>query len=276
MRYAICNELFEGWPWERVCEYAASLGYTGIEIAPFTLADHADEITPAKRQEIRQTARKHGMEIIGLHWLLVKPPGFYITSPDAAIRKMTCAYFRSLISLCADLGGNVLVIGSPKQRTLLPGVSRELAMQYAVEVFGGVMKEAMLREVVLAIEPLSPKLTDFLNTAEEGIELIQHINHPNFRLHLDVSAMQTEPTPIAQIIKASAKHLVHFHANDLNQLGPGMGENPIAYPPILKALKDVGYDGWLSVEAFDFRPGAEVIASESIRNLKRDLAAIGR
>ena len=195
MRYAICNELFEGWPWERVCEYAASLGYTGIEIAPFTLADHADEITPAKRQEIRQTARKHGMEIIGLHWLLVKPPGFYITSPDAAIRKMTCAYFRSLISLCADLGGNVLVIGSPKQRTLLPGVSRELAMQYAVEVFGGVIKEAMLREVVLAIEPLSPKLTDFLNTAEEGIELIQHINHPNFRLHLDVSAMQTEPTP---------------------------------------------------------------------------------
>ena len=79
--------------------------------------------------------------------------------------------------------------------------------------------------------------------------------------------MSSEPTPIPDIIKQSAKHLAHFHANDPNLLGPGMGE--VKFEPIIKALDDADYDGYLSVEVFDFKPGAEKIASESIRYLKK-------
>ncbi len=270
MRYAICNEMFKDWAFDRICRYVRSLGYEGMEIAPFTLAGHVDRITPRQRQEIRQTAAEAGVEILGLHWLLanvVSPVPLYVTHPDAAVRKDTADYFMRLTRLCADLGGRVMVIGSPKQRSLLPGVSRAQAMTYAVEVFAPCMESAGELGVTLAIEPLGPAETDFLNTAAEGIELIERLNHPNFRLHLDVKAMSSESKPIPQIIRESARHLVHFHVNDPNLRGPGMGE--VDHRPIIAALREVGYDGWLSVETFDTTVPPETMAEESVRYLKQ-------
>ena len=270
MKLAICNELFENWPWEGVCDFVRSTGYRGIEVAPFTLAERAERITPQQRTELRAAAESRGLEIIGLHWLLAKPPGLHITHPDAAIREATAGYFIELVNLCADLGGKVMVIGSPKQRNLLPGVDREQAMEYAAQVFTPCLESAAGRGVTLAIEPLSPRETDFLVCAAEAVELIERIDHPNFRLQLDVKAMSYETKPIPQIIRESAKHLVHFHVNDPNLLGPGMGE--IRYEPILAALREAGYDGWLCVEAFDFSYGAEKIAKASVEYLRKATA----
>ena len=267
MKLGICNELFENWPWERICDFVCSAGYRGIEVAPFTLAERAELITPQRRVELRASAESRGLEIIGLHWLLMKPPGLYITHPDAGIRRKTARYFVDLVGLCADLGGKVMVIGSPKQRNLLPGVDREKAMGYAAEVFTPCLESAAKRGVTLAIEPLSTRETDFLICAAEAVELIERIDHPNFRLQLDVKAMSYETKPIPQIIRESAKHLVHFHVNDPNLLGPGMGE--IRYEPIIAALREAGYDGWLCVEAFDFSYGAEKIARESAAYLEK-------
>jgi sugar phosphate isomerase/epimerase len=270
MKYAICNEIFENWPWERVCAFCHELGYHGVEIAPFTVAPHVAAISPEVRTAMRKAADRMELEILGLHWLLanvVSDTTLYVTHPDPDVRMNTSAYFFQLTQLCADLGGRIMVIGSPKSRNLLPGVSRDDAMRYAREVFLPCLELAAQHQITLAIEPLGPKETDFLNTAVDGVELIERINHPNFRLHLDVKAMSSEPTPIPQIIKESAAHLAHFHANDPNLLGPGMGE--VKFEPIIKALKDAGYDGYLSVEVFDFKPGAEKIASESIRYLKK-------
>lgn len=267
MKFAICNELFENWAWERVCDYTSSLGYQGLEVSPFTLAERAEDVAPERRRELRQQAETRGLEVLGLHWLLVKPPGLYITSPDAAVRKRTGAYFVELVKLCHDLGGDVMVIGSPKQRSLLPGITREQALAYAQEVFTECLPLAQELGVTLAMEPLGPKETDFLNTAADTIELIDRIAHPNFRLNLDVKAMSAESKPIPQIIRESKAHIAHVQVNDPNLLGPGMGE--VRYEPIIAALREVGYDGWLSVEAFDFTAGAERIARESIDYLKR-------
>jgi sugar phosphate isomerase/epimerase len=197
----------------------------------------------------------------------VKPPGLYITSADAAVRQQTAAYFVELVKLCHDFGGRVMVIGSPKQRSLLPGVTREQALDYAQEVFTECLPLAQELNVTLAMEPLSPKETDFLNTAAETIELIDRMNYANFRLNLDVKAMSSESKPIPQIIRESRKHIAHVQVNDPNLLGPGMGD--VKYEPIIAALREAGYDGWLSVEAFDFKLGPERIASESIDYLKR-------
>ena len=267
MRFAICNELFEGWPWERVCDFARSLGYEGLEVAPFTLADSAEQVSPQRRAELRRQAESRGVEVLGLHWLLVKPPGLYITHPDATVRRRTADYFRQLVDLCADLGGKVMVIGSPKQRSLLPGVTRDQALAYAVEVFRPSLDPAACRGVTLAFEPLGPAETDFVNTVAEAIELVRQINHPAFRLNIDVKAMSSEPRPVPDVVRAAKGHVAHVQVNDPNLLGPGMGD--VKYEPIIAALREIGYDGWLSVEAFDFKAGAERIARESIEYLRR-------
>jgi sugar phosphate isomerase/epimerase len=267
MKLGICNELFVNWPWEKICDFAGGVGYQGIEVAPFTLADRVELITAQQRAALREAAESRRLEIIGLHWLLMKPPGLYITHPDAGIRGETARYFVELVGLCADLGGKVMVIGSPKQRNLLPGVKRDQAMGYAAEVFTPCLEFAAKRDVTLAIEPLSTRETDFLMCASDAVELIERIDHPNFRLQLDVKAMSYEYKPIPQIIRESAKHLAHFHVNDPNLLGPGMGE--IDYEPIIAALRTAGYDGWLSVEAFDMQFGAERIAKASVEHLQQ-------
>ena len=107
-------------------------------------------------------------------------------------------------------------------------------------------------------------------TAASAIRLAQMIDSPNVRLHLDVKAMSSEPDDICDIIRASASYLVHFHANDPNKRGPGMGD--VDFVPILRTLQDVNYDGWVSVEVFDYAPGIEALATESIQYLERCLA----
>ena len=266
MRFAICNEIFEGWPWERVCDYVRGLGYEGLEVAPFTLADSAEQVSPQRRAELRRAAESRGVEVVGLHWLLVKPPGLYVTHPDPSVRRRTADYFVQLVDLCADLGGKVLVIGSPKQRNFMPGVTREQAMAYAVEVFQPSLDPAARRGVTLAFEPLGPAETDFVNTVADAIKLVEQVNHPSFRINIDVKAMSSEPRPIPDVIRSAKGYVAHVQVNDPNLLGPGMGE--VKFEPIIAALREIGYDGWLSVEAFDLKPGPERIAEESIAYLK--------
>lgn len=259
--------MFQGWEWERICDFARELGYTGLEVAPFTLADSAEMVSAQERERLRTSASARGVEVLGLHWLLVKPAGLYVTHPDPAIRKRTADYFVSLVHLCADLGGKVMIIGSPKQRNLLPGVSQAQAMAFAQEVFTPSLAPAAQRGVTLAFEPLGPSETDFIQTVDEALELVRRIDHSNFQLNLDVKAMSSEAKPIPDIIRSAAGHIAHVQVNDPNLLGPGMGD--VKYEPIIAALREVGYDGWLSVEAFDYKPGVEKIARDSMEYLKR-------
>jgi sugar phosphate isomerase/epimerase len=266
MNYAICNETFEGWDHARVCQHIAEVGYTGLEIAPFTLASRITDVTVAKRAELRKTAEAAGVSIIGLHWLLAKTEGFYLTSPDAAIRKSTAAYFIALAEACADLGGWVLVLGSPLQRKIPAGLTKEQATKFALDTIRQFLPALERTKTTLALEPLGPQETDFLNTADEGAEMIRRLGHPNVKLHLDVKAMSTEAVPIPDVIRRHAAHLAHFHANDPNRRGPGFGD--VDFKPIFQALKDVNYSGWVSVEVFDYSPDPDTIARESIRYMR--------
>ena len=92
MKFAVCNETFQDWPFDRAFGFAAECGYTGVEIAPFTIADYATDIPSAKRAEVRRQADAAGLEIVGLHWLLAKTEGFYLTSPEADVRRRTAEY----------------------------------------------------------------------------------------------------------------------------------------------------------------------------------------
>ena len=267
MRFAICNETFQDWPLDRACAFAAECGYQGIEIAPFTLAARAGDVTPQQREEIVRIVRAAGLEVVGLHWLLAKTEGFHLTSPDRAVRKRTADYFVELVRLCGDLGGRVMVLGSPQQRNLAEGMTKTQGMDYAAEVLAAVVPELDAHGVVLAIEPLGPQETNFLLTAADGVELIDRLASRHVRLHLDCKAMATEKTPIVDLIRKFYPWLAHFHANDPNRQGPGFGE--LDFVPIFRALDEVDYHGWVSVEVFDYTPGIERLARESIEYMRR-------
>lgn len=274
MQLAFCNELFEIWntdagfDFARCCRFLASCGYEGLEVAPFTIASDAFLITSKRRQEIRKTIEAEGMRMIALHWLLAKTEGLYLTSPDAIVRQRTTEYLIELTRLCSDLGGEFMVFGSPAQRNLLPGVSYEQAEAYAVEVFQGILPELKKRKVRIALEPLSPKETDFLTTAASAVRLSEKIGAPELiALHLDCKAMSSEALPMTELIKKYKKQMIYFHLNDPNLKCPGFGD--LEFEPILQALADVNYQGWLSMEPFDASPGLEKMAKESFQYIQK-------
>ncbi len=271
MNFAVCNEIYQGWKIEDVFAHAAKLGYDGVEIAPFTLANAVTDISAVERQRIRDAAQRSRIAIVGLHWLLVKPEGLYLNHTDAGIRTKTAKYFVELVDCCADFWGTIMVVGSPKQRNILPGVTREQAWDWTAATFRDAVKRAEDRGVTICFEPLAPAETDFINTAAEAIEFVRPFNSPAFKIILDVKAMSSEAKPIPQIICESWPHFAHFHANDKNLKGPGFGD--VDFKPIAAALKDVGYDGYVSVEVFKFEEGPDVIAGRSLDYLKKVFAA---
>jgi len=281
MKFALCNEMFEGRPMAEVCSTARRLGYHGIEIAPFTLAPSADEITAGQRKEARSAIEDNGLETVGLHWLFAGPTGLHMTTNDDKIRGRTRDYLSCLLDLCSDLGGKVLVLGSPKQRSIVEGQTKKGAWQKAIELLGSVLNQAEQLGLTICLEPLSPVETDFINTVAEGMKMVRQIDHPSLKIHLDVKAMCSERKggslkaegfgdglAVADIIRSvDVNDIGHFHVNDANLYGPGMGD--VDYAPIAEAIKEVGWDKWLSVEVFKYDPDPETIARKSIEYLKK-------
>lgn len=267
MKLALCNEMFEGRPMAEVCSTAKRLGYDGIEIAPFTLAASADEIYAEQRKEVRQVIADNGLETVGLHWLFAGPSGLHMTTKDNETWGRTRDYLSCLLDLCSDLGGKVLVLGSPKQRSIESGQTPEGAWKRAVELLSSVLDKAVELDLDICLEPLSTKETDFINTVAQGMQMVRQINHPNLKIHLDVKAMCSEAAPVPDIIRSvKADDIGHFHVNDSNLYGPGMGD--VDYAPIAEAIKDVGWNKWLSVEVFKYDPDPETIARKSIEYLR--------
>lgn len=266
-RYAICNETFGDWDHANVCRFVAGLGYTGLEVAPFTLAPRITDVPIDRRKELRQQAEDAGIQIIGLHWLLAKTEGLQITAPDTPTRARTAEYLGELARCCRDLGGDIMVFGSPQQRKVPQGHTREQATEFAVDTFRRAAPAFADHGVTLCLEPLAPSETEFLNTCGEACEMLERIRHPSFALHQDVKAMSAEPTPVPELIRRYGKWTQHFHANDSNRRGPGFGS--VDFQPIFQALKDIQYDGWVSVEVFDYSPDPETIARESIRYMRQ-------
>lgn len=270
MRFAICNELFEGRDFAETCRFVKAAGYDGLEIAPFTLAPRAGDVTSEQRAALRRAAEETGIEIVGLHWLLAKTTGLHLTSPDAAVRDALSHYLVELAALCRDLGGRVMVFGSPQQRSLQPGVEAAQAFAWATDVFRHVMPAVADHGVTICFEPLAPVETDFVTTCDEGVRLVEAVGHTHFVLHLDVKAMSSEPTPVTDLIARYGSKAGHFHANDANLRGPGFGDTD--FVPIFKALQASGYDGWVSVEVFDNAPDPDTIATRSLDYMTSCLA----
>ncbi len=266
MKFAICNEIFQGWSLPDTFAFIARCGYDAVEIAPFTLAKRVTELPASERLAIRDLARRHGIAISGIHWVLAQTDGLHLTHPDPQVRQRTAQYFCDLVDFCSDLGGETVVVGSPKQRNLEPGVDPAQGWDWAAAVFRDAVTRATQRGITICFEPLAPSETNFINTAAQAIQFVQQFATPNFKIILDVKAMSSETRPIPEIIRDSWPHFAYFHANDANLKGPGFGD--VDFKVIAAALREVGYNGYVSVEVFNFDEGPEVIALKSRENLR--------
>jgi sugar phosphate isomerase/epimerase len=273
MRFAICNETFEGWPHNRVCRFVAETGYEGLEIAPFTLATKITDVSSDRRTSLRKEAEDCGLTILGLHWLLARTEGLQLTAPDAAVRARTAAYIGELARCCRDLGGDILVFGSPAQRRIPEGYSHAQATDFALDTLKRAMPEVHEAGVRFCLEPLAPPEADFITTCAEGAALLAKVGSKAGWLHLDVRAMSSETIAVPELIRRNASRMGHFHANDPNKRGPGFGK--VDFVPIFQALKDIDYQGWVSVEVFDYSPDPETIARESLRYMRDCAARVG-
>jgi len=267
MRFAICNEIFKDWDWDRTCRYVRDAGYEALEIAPFTFGPLVTGIDPDRRREIRRTAESAGVAISGIHWVLAYTEGFHVNHPDPVVRDRTSEYLAASVDFCADLGGEFLIFGSPQRRDVLDGVPPAQAVAWTRQTFARAIHLAEQRGVVICMEPLAPTETNFLNTADDAWALVEAVASPAFRIMLDVKAMASEGRPVADTIRSQHGRFAYFHANDVNLKGPGFGE--VDFVPIAAALRDTGYDGTVSVEVFKFDEGPEAIATRSREYLRR-------
>jgi D-psicose/D-tagatose/L-ribulose 3-epimerase len=273
MRFALCNEVLQPLPFPQQCKLAADLGYDGLELAPFTLADDPTRLTDAELAGYRRTAEDHGLQIFGLHWLLVAPAGLSIVSPDAALRQRTREVMVRLVELCAALGGSYLVHGSPKQRSVPAGSTREQALERARECLSGAAAAAARCGVTYCLEPLARRETDLFNTVEECAALVDEVGSPALRTMVDCSAAgQTEKLPVHEVMAQWMPRGVigHVQVNDPNRRGPGQGA--LDFGPVLRVLRDMEaqghFPGILGVEPFDYVPDGPGCAAHSIGFLR--------
>jgi sugar phosphate isomerase/epimerase len=272
-RHAMCNEAFEGWPLAKTCQAIRKAGYTGIEIAPFTLAEKPADISAAERREYREIIQSEGLSFAGLHWLMVSPKGLHVSGPDAGLRRRSWEHIGDLIDLCADLGANgVMVFGSPKQRSTTGGLTREAATRNFVNGLTGVAPHAADRQVRVLVEALPADQCDVVRTLEEAVAVVREIGSPHIQTMFDVHNAIDEKLPHAALVERWFDYIRHVHVNELD--GRHCGAGDYDFKPVLEALRRRHYGGWVSLEAFDFTPGAERLANESLRHLEREIAKL--
>jgi sugar phosphate isomerase/epimerase len=275
MRVALCNEVIAPMPFPQQCEYAAKLGYDGLEIAPYTLSEEPHRMGAARIAAARAAAEDAGIAVTGLHWLLIKPAGLSISSKDATIRQRTVDVMLTLIDLCAELGGKYLVHGSPQQRRVEAGETRAAAMARAQESFAAVAERAQKAGVVYCIEPLASDQTPLINTLDEAARMVADIGSPSVRTMIDCSsAGRMEKEPLNALVERWLPQgvIAHVQVNDRNRRGPGQGEQRFA--PLFAALKRCRYPGDVAVEPFDYVPDGPGAAARAIGYIKGILEAL--
>lgn len=269
-RHSICNEAFDKWPFADACKAIRKAGYTGIEIAPFTLAETPGEITAAQRAEYRDIIGSEGLKFAGLHWLMVSPKGLHVTGPDAGLRRRSWDHIRALIDLCADLGPDgVMVFGSPNQRATTGGLTREQATRHYIDGLAAVAPQAANRGVKVLVEALPVAQSDVVQTLAEAVAIVEEIGSPAIRTMFDVHNAIDEEESHAALVDRYFDFIHHVHVNELD--GRHCGTGSYDFKPVLEVLQRRGYTGWVSLEAFDFTPGAERLANESLRHLENQI-----
>jgi sugar phosphate isomerase/epimerase len=277
-RLAMCNEAFassnEKKSFAETCKAIRGAGYTGIEIAPFTLSEEPNAIPASKRREYASAMKSEGLAFAGLHWLLMAPKGLNVITPDKAVRERSWRHMWSLIDFCADVGpGGVMTLGSPQQREVVPGWNRSEAAGRFTEGLAGIASHAVERGVQVLIETFTQRPTDICRSLGEAVAIVRQIGSPSIQTMFDCNNASNEAEPHASLVDRYFDLIKHVHLTEIGGAYPGTGSYD--FKPVLNVLRRRGYSGWLSLEVFDFSAGAGKIAQDSFLYMQSEIARVG-
>jgi sugar phosphate isomerase/epimerase len=278
MKFGLCNEIYYDRTIFEAIKHAASIGYHGLELAPFTLTDDITTFPVNKQKEIAQCASDNGIEILGLHWLLLKPEGLHITTPDKTVRNKTLDVFKKLIEVNKNTGGRILTLGSPKQRSFDETCdTKESATNRAIEFFQELTDELESAGSVLALEPLETELTNFMTGTEETCHIIDAVGSKMIGITLDTHflrwASEESNLSINDNFEIAGKRLVHLHIQDDNRNAPGTGSAD--FTEYIAAVNNIGWNDYISMETKKQKDSPELIAENGIIFMEKKLLSTG-
>ena len=272
MKYAVCNELFGKMELSKAAEVCKKAGYEGIEIAPFTVFgsfSHADVKTGI--QNIKQALTANDLAFAGFHWLLVdKRPDaepMSLVSPEEALRNAALSRLKLLLSAAGELGGGVLVLGSPKQRNTAAGQSVSEATIMLRDCLLSLGDYAVSCNSTLLLEALDHSQCDVINTLAQAGELVNIIASPGISSMFDFHNCADETESWEELIRRYAPIIKHVHINEWDGGPPGCGSSD--YIPAFKMLKEIDFNGWISMEIFSEPVNPAAVVADALAFMKK-------
>jgi len=276
MKYSICSDTFPGWSVEDIFALAKKTGYEAVELATYTFCDSILDVNETERERIRASAAATGIAIAGFHALFTPIPNLrplhscpawlQLNSADPDIRERTKEYLKALIRFTGEVGGKNVVLGSAASRNIPKEIPFIDGWHMAAATLREAAEYAAGYDVILSLEPISANLTNFINTPDDAMKMVREVDHPNLKWMLDFFAAYNQGVDVPTAVRKYGADLVHVHMNDENKSWPGTGR--VDFPPAVKALKEVGYSGYLSLEVMDLRPDPETIAVEGLKAMR--------
>ncbi|MBI1177507.1 TIM barrel protein [bacterium] len=248
---------------EDAASRAAALGFDAIEIFP----PSADALNPT---EILEITKRHGLAVAavgtGGGWVIRKQ---HLCLPDAATRQGAKDFIRRIIDVAAKLGAPA-IIGS-MQGKWGDGVSSKQSLTWLAEALNELGAHAEQAGQILLYEPLNRYETNLFNTVADTVAFLKTLKTSNVKILADLFHMNIEEADVAAAIRSGGAHIGHIHFVDSNRRAVGLGHT--AFEPIVQALRDIEFNGYLSAEAFPL-PDTETCArtqSESFKRLVREV-----
>ena len=216
-------------------------GFDGVEVPLFQPAEFATEV-------IARGLAENGLECTICS---VLTGGLSMISEDAAVRKQTRVHMEDCVKTAAEVGAKIIAGPLYSPVGYLPGRRRTAdEWKWAVDCYQSLGPVLTQYGVTIAIEPLNRFETYFLNIADDAVALCDQIGHPNVGVLFDTFHANIEEKDIASAYRKVGRHLKHVHTCENDRGIPGSGH--VEWKSVFQALRDIHYDGWLTIESFGF------------------------
>ncbi len=218
----------------------ARAGADGIELQPAAFFPDPSQVSRAERVAFRARIERHGLRFIGFHGLLEGHRSLGFFAGEATVRQ-TIKLMKEQIKLCQELGGTMVTLGSPRERSHGLDIDADVAIKLAAEEFRRLVPICESRRVALAVDPASPDETDFIRSFDEGCRLLAHVRHSRIRLALDLRSWHRAGGSLPALVQERLPCITHIRARE-------GGELPLPHPRFGEALAAGAYRGWISLD----------------------------